>query len=181
MFQEVLGRVVRLLTSPKAEWATIAAEPLDRRKLIMTYVAPLAAVPAAATIIGPGLFGPMTLFGAISSAIASFVFSVVWVFVFAVIVAELAPSFGARRDADAAFKVAAFAPSAAWAAGAFHIVPALSILAFVGALYSLYLLYLGIPALMKPAADKAGVYTLAAIGVSILAMLVLGWILSILT
>ena len=42
-----------------------------------------------------------------------------------------------------AMKVSAYAPTAAWLAGVFYILPALSILA-IFALYGLYLLYTGI-------------------------------------
>jgi hypothetical protein len=44
----------------------------------------------------------------------------------------------------------------------FKIIPALAILGILG-LYSLYLLHTGLVALMKPAADKALIYTIAVI------------------
>jgi hypothetical protein len=59
-------------------------------------------------------------------------------------------------------KVSAYAPTAAWLAGVFNIIPALAILGILG-LYSLYLLYTGIVVLMKPPADKALLYTIAVI------------------
>jgi hypothetical protein len=59
-------------------------------------------------------------------------------------------------------KVSAYAPTAAWLAGVFNIIPALAILGILG-LYSLYLLHTGIAALMKPPADKALIYTIAVI------------------
>ncbi len=70
--------------------------------------------------------------------------------------------FGARKNLDNAMKVSAYAPTAAWLAGVFKLIPALAILAVLG-LYSLYLLYTGIAILMKPAADKALVYTIVVI------------------
>ena len=59
-------------------------------------------------------------------------------------------------------KVSAYAPTAAWLAGVFNILPALSFLSILG-LYSLYLLYTGIGALMRPAANNALIYTIAVI------------------
>jgi hypothetical protein len=50
-------------------------------------------------------------------------------------------------------RVSAYSPTAAWVAGVFNIIPALSFLGILG-LYSLYLLYTGIAAVMKPPADK---------------------------
>jgi hypothetical protein len=72
-----------------------------------------------------------------------------------------------------AFKVAAFAPVATWLAGAFHLLPALSILGLLG-LYSLYLLYLGLPRLMKTPPEKAMPYTIVVIIVGIVISLIVG-------
>ena len=74
----------------------------------------------------------------------------------------LAGTFGARRNLDNAMRVSAYAPTAAWVAGVFNIIPFLGILSILG-LYSLYLLHTGIAALMRPPADKAMVYTIAVI------------------
>ena len=92
-------------------------------------------------------------------AVVVYVLSLVGVFVVAYIIDSLAGTFGARKNPDNAMKVSAYAPTAAWVAGVFNIIPALGILG----LYSLYLLYMGIAALMKPAADKAVIYTIAVI------------------
>jgi hypothetical protein len=88
----------------------------------------------------------------------------VGVFVVAYIIDFLAGTFGARKNLDDAMKVSAYAPTAAWVAGVFNIIPALASLGILG-LYSLYLLYAGIAALMKPAADKAVIYTIAVMSV----------------
>ena len=67
-----------------------------------------------------------------------------------------------------ALKVAAYSSTASWVAGIFGLIPALSWLRILG-LYSLYLLYLGLPVLMKAPQDKAAGYT----GVVIIAAIVL--------
>ena len=55
------------------------------------------------------------------------------------------------------------AGTAAWIAGVFELIPAFGWLAgIVGGLYSLYLLYLGLPKLMKVSGDKALLFTAAA-------------------
>ena len=50
--------------------------------------------------------------------------------------------------------MAAYSFTAAWLAGIFNIVPQLAILGLVG-LYSFYLLYLGLPRLMKSPEDQS--------------------------
>jgi hypothetical protein len=73
-----------------------------------------------------------------------------------------------------AFKVAAYASTAAWVAGIFGVLPALAILALLGSLYSLYLLYLGLPRLMKAPADKALAYAAVVIVAAIVVFIVIG-------
>ncbi len=52
-------------------------------------------------------------------------------------------------------RVSAYSPTAAWVAGVFNIIPALSFLGILG-LYSLYLLHTGITGLMKPPGGQGG-------------------------
>jgi hypothetical protein len=84
------------------------------------------------------------------------------VFVTAYIIDYLAGTFGGQRNLDNAMRVSAYAPTAAWLAGVFNLIPFLGFLGILG-LYSLYLLHTGIGALMKPPADKAVIYTIAVI------------------
>ncbi|MEX0644099.1 MAG: Yip1 family protein, partial [Parvularculaceae bacterium] len=153
MAQDIVGRVQRLLLSPKKEWEAIDQESVEPQGLITGYVAPLAAIPAIAGLIGMSMFGVMgfkTPFGsALVSAIVSFALTIGWVFVFAYIIDMLAPSFGAQKNYKQALKVSAFAPTASWVAGVFMLIPMLGIIALVGALYSLYLLFVGLPKMMK--------------------------------
>jgi hypothetical protein len=69
-------------------------------------------------------------------------------------------------------RVSAYAPTAAWIAGIFNIIPALAFLGILG-LYSLYLLHTGIAALMKPPADKALIYTIAVIICAIIVWIII--------
>src|SRR5262245_29969363 len=71
-----------------------------------------------------------------------------------------------------AMRVSAYAPTAAWVAGVFNTIPALAFLGILG-LYSLYLLHTGIVALMKPAPDKAVLYTIAVIVCAIIVWIVI--------
>ena len=72
-----------------------------------------------------------------------------------------------------ALKVAAYSSTAAWLAGIFILIPALGFLQILG-LYSLYLLYLGLPRLMKTPEDKALVYTAIVIVAAFVIFAVIG-------
>lgn len=177
MAPDFVGRIKRLILSPHLEWDAIDKETADARSLALNYVAPLAAIPVIAGFLGSVLFGGAGLFGALVTAIVSFVLIVAGVFLFAFIINALAPMFGAQRNWPQAMKVAVYAPTPGWLAGAFGLIPFLSILSLLGGLFSLFLLYVGLPKLMKPASDKATTYTV----VSILAAIIAGFTLTILT
>jgi hypothetical protein len=100
--------------------------------------------------------------------------AIVSVFVCAWVINVLAPTFGATQNMPQAIKVSAYSMTAAWVAGIFGLIPALSILAAIGGLYSLYLLYIGLPMLMKVSADKAMSYTIVVVLVTIVVYIVAG-------
>ncbi|MFN7109718.1 MAG: Yip1 family protein, partial [Brevundimonas sp.] len=101
------------------------------------------------------LFGtPMSILGALLIAVVSYVLSLVAVYLLGLIINALAPSFGGTSDPVQAMKVAVYSYTAAWLVGVFGLIPMLGVLAILG-LYSFYLLYLGLPMLMKVPADKA--------------------------
>lgn len=81
--------------------------------------------------------------------------------------------FGGTSDRLNAFKLAVYASTAAWVAGVFNLVPGLGFLSILG-LYSIYLLYTGLPVLMKVPQDKAGVCTAAIAVLAIIVMIVAG-------
>jgi hypothetical protein len=182
MAQDLVGRVRRLVLTPKAEWDAIDQEAVEPQSLVTGYVAPLAAIPAVAGVIGTSLIG-MNAFGysykaplgsALVSGVLSFGFAIVGVVLLAFIINALAPSFGAQKNFNQALKVSAYAPTAGWLAGVFVIIPVLGVLSLIGGLYSLYLLFIGLPKLMKPPAEKATVYTVVTIIVAIIASLIFG-------
>lgn len=166
----LVDRAKSLILTPAAEWDRIAAETHTVQGLYTGWIMILAAIPALAafigfSIVGIGAFGlayRVPVASGIAHAASSYLLTLGSVYVFALVIDALAPSFGGTKDFMQAFKVAAFAPAAAWLAGVFSILPALSILSIAG-LYSLYLLYLGLPRLMKAPADKALPYTVVVI------------------
>ena len=178
----LVERAKRIIVTPKTEWPVIDLEPATTGGIFRSYVLILAAIPAIAGLIGNLLFG-FSMFGitvrlspmtAVSSAIAQYVLSLVSVFVLALIIDALAPSFGGTKNQLQAIKVAAYAPTASWVAGVFGIVPQLAWLGIIGGLYSLYLLYLGLPLLMRAPQEKALGYTVVTILAAILLSIVAG-------
>ena len=180
---DIKTRVRNILLTPKTEWPAIAEEPGDKGALVTGYVVPLAAIGAIAGFIGGSLVGVSVPFlgtyrvpimTGLAGAALTFAFAIIGVFILAVIINALAPTFGAQQDSNKAFKVAVYSYTPAWIAGALQILPALGILAVLVALYGLYLLYLGLPALMKAPADKSVAYTAVVVVCAIVLSIVVG-------
>jgi hypothetical protein len=164
--EQLIARVKGMTLSPAQEWQAIAREPIELVPAFTRYVMILAAIPAIAGFLLMLLAG--FFFIAIKSLIVGYILTVAGVFVNAKIVEILAPKFGGPQDADAALKLAVFAPTVAWVAGAALIIPILGgIVALAGGIYSLYALYLGVPTVMRVPQEKALTFTLAVIGVAI--------------
>jgi hypothetical protein len=161
---ELVSRVKGILLDPKAEWQVIEREPVDNAALLKGYVAILAAIPAVCGFIGTSIIGiaghrTPILFGLLS-AIGGYLITFVGVYVTAFVTDELAEKFGGRRSFANAFKVAVYAPTAAWLVSIFTAIPILAVLGILG-LYSFYLLYTGLPILMKVPEDNVLGYFLA--------------------
>jgi Yip1-like protein len=180
----LVDRVKRILLSPRTEWEVIDAEPATLGALYTGYIAPLAAIGPIAQLIGYSVFGITVPFmgtyripfgTALTSAIVSYVLSLVATYVLALIIDALAPPFNGQRNQIQALKVSAYSSTAAWVAGIFALIPGLRLLGILG-LYSLYLLYLGLPVLMKVPRDKAIGYTAVVIVAAIVLFMVIGMI-----
>ena len=175
MVMNLVERVKHLLLSPETEWPIIDTEPTTVAELYQQYIAPLAAIGPVAQLIGWSIIGVdgyrPPFVSTLVTSIVLYVLTLAFTYVLALIVDMMAPSFNGQRNQLQALKVTAYSMTAAWVAGIFAIIPPLSLLMFLG-LYSVYLLYLGLPVLMKTPRDKASVYTgvvlIAGIVVSIL-------------
>lgn len=177
----VVDRAKNLILQPAAEWDKIAGETHTVQGLYTGWIMILAAIgPVAAfiggSIVGMGAFGisyRVPVLHGLVMMIASYAMALGMVYVFALVIDALAPSFDGTKDFGQAFKVAAFAPTASWLASIFGILPMLSILSILG-LYSLYLLWVGLPKLMKVPEAKAAPYTVVVILVALVIGLVIG-------
>jgi hypothetical protein len=180
----LVERVRQLLLSPRTEWEVIDAEPTTPAALFTGYVMPLAAIGPVAQVIGYTLFGITVPFlgtyrvpigSAITTAIVTYILTLIGMYVLGLIIDGLGPTFGAQRNPIQALKVAAYSSTPAWLAGVFALVPVLGWLQILG-LYSVYLLYLGLPTLMKAPREKAPAYTVIVILAAIVLFMVIGFI-----
>ena len=177
----LVDRAKNILLKPKDEWQVIAGETATVKDLYLNYAMILAAIPVIATFIGGSIIGygflgvsyRVPIVPGIAGMIVQYLLGLGSIYVLALIIDALAPNFGGEKNFIQAFKVAVFSATAAWLAGIFHIIPGLGILAILG-LYTLYLLYVGLPVLMKSPPDKAMGYTVVVIICAIVLFAIIG-------
>lgn len=185
----LLQRVLDILMRPRDTWLQIDAEDGNPARIYLGYLVFLAAIPAVAgfigySLIGVGAFGisvRVPVVQGLVSMVVGYVLSLAMVYVLALIANMLAPRFQAQQDMGSAFKLVAYASTAGMLGGVFSILPSLAMLGLLAALYSVYLIYSGIPVLMKAPQEKAVGYTAALVVCGILAGIVVGLATSLVT
>jgi len=184
---DIVSRVKGILVAPEAEWAAIEKEPGTPGYLFPNYVVYLAAIPPVAGFIGSAIIGVavpaigtvrVPLFIGLLGAVIGYVLSFLVVYVVAIIVDQLAPRFGGTKDFTSALKVTVYSFTPYWLGGIFDLMAGLRFVAFLAALYGLYLLWTGLPRLMRAPSDRAVAYVAATAGSAFAIMLVLGLILA---
>jgi hypothetical protein len=160
----LVQRATNISLKPKSEWEVIATEPTSTAELYKYYILPLAAIgPLALFIAMSGIGVSVPFMGSIrvpvgiglSTALSQYVLTLVSIYLIALVINGLAPRFGGEQNVSQALKLAAYASTPAWVASALQLLPALSVIVLLAGLYSLYVLYVGIPVMMKAPQDKA--------------------------
>jgi hypothetical protein len=140
----LFARAKGLVCSPCAEWERIDAEPATVRGLFLRLVLPLAAIGPLALAVNGLAFSHPGLGLVARWPILSVVLGAAVVYGLSLIMTWLLAL-----------------------AGAFAAVPWLEPMILVGGAYSLFLLYRGLPRLMRAPPDRALGYTLATVGVAL--------------
>lgn len=178
----LIERAKAILLKPAETWPVIEAESATVASIYKDWLLVMAAIPAVCTfiglsVIGAGMFGygfRIPIMVGLTTMVVRYVMSLVVAFVIALIVDALAPTFGGTKNQLAALKVVAYGGTASYVAGLLNLLPSLSLLGVIAACYSIYLVYLGLPVLMKCPRDKAAGYTAVVVVIAIVAGVVIG-------
>src|SRR5438093_8010429 len=177
-------RARNMLFRPRNEWSTISGEFTNASTIYKSYVIPLSAVGPIATLLGALVFGKVgTMFGpvnaslgaALEGAVAHYVLGLASVYALAIALDVLAPSFGAQSNRVQALKLAAYASTPSWLLAVLLLVPQFGLFVLLGLVYTLWLLALGAPVVMKVPAnapEKATAYRLIAVIVALVLILI---------
>lgn len=163
----LLERVKNILLTPRTEWPVIEREFTEPAFLFARYVAVLALIPALAGFVGQSLVGVKVSVGTFREPIASgladaaitYLLSFVVVYVVAMAIDLLARSFGGERNFMHALKLSVYGHTPVWLSGIFLIMPGLRFLSILS-LYAAYLVWTGLPVLMRAPRQGAPLYAL---------------------
>jgi Yip1 domain len=171
-FAKLIERAKNICLSPQTEWQKIAGEEASVQSLYTGYAMILAAIPAIALIVGSlgGRYG-------ITMALVTYAISMLVIFIAALIVNALAPTFDGTKNQVNAMKVVVYSLTPGWLAGIFNVLPWIGgVIVLIASLYGIYLFYLGLSPNMKNPQEKSIGYTALVIVCYIVIQMVLGFL-----
>jgi Yip1 domain len=172
------GDAIALVTNPVGYMTKNKDLSVPVNTIIIQYVAVLAAIPFIAALIGPLWYYHYTFLYeyAFVLAVATYIFDVIGVFVVGFLIWKLAPTFGATTDQNRGTLLAAWIFTPAFLISILNIIPFIGWITFLGLLYGLYILYLGIPILTNTPKDKVIGYVIGVVIATIIVYAILGFI-----
>lgn len=180
--RNVIDRAKNIITQPAKEWDVIALEQPNTSQIITGYVLPLAGAAAIAAFIGYGfVVSGVRISGiewGIYQALTVLVTAFVSVFICAMVIDALAPSFGSEKNMGRSVQLVAYSFTPGWIGGLLAIYPPLAIIGGLFGLYGLYLMYIGLPKMKKTPQDKQVSYFVVSIITVIVIYFIMGLILS---
>lgn len=162
-FKEIWERVKQISFKTKDTWAVIKNEEATVSGIFKGYLLILAAVPALANFLGRMIIGYPVPFSksirlsfgeSLVTAIIEYVVLIVGIWIVSKIISFFAPKFSATQDDVKSFKLAVYSYSPYLAAGILYIIPSLSVLVGLVGIYSLVVLYFGLPIVLDVPKNK---------------------------
>lgn len=180
-FNKLIERAKGIIISPATEWEKINTETDDNNSIVINFAVPLITLAAITTLIGSMFFNKQfspSISYSIVSAIITFGISIGSIYLSALIINEIAPSFGTTKNLNNMFKLVVYSSTPAYLAAIIaNLHVSLGLIGLFG-LYSVYLFWLGVSQIIKvPEEKKVGfviVSFLALLGVYLILALLVG-------
>jgi hypothetical protein len=172
----LINRVKNILLNPKQEWQLIHTERPDTKKIIFSYLLILSLIPCIAEFLGYGLKGYWIT--GLQQGLIQFLVSVTSALVIAWIVDLLAPSFFSEVNFSRSMQLVAYALTPGYVAGILLLIPSLSPFVMLMSLYSIYLMYTGMPLIKKTPHENVAGYVGITIVIIILISLILAFVIA---
>jgi Yip1 domain len=178
-----INSAIALVKNPVSFITANKDAPETVREIMINYVAVLAVIPFVAILIGDlwyySLFTRFAFVGsfaayAFTRAILTYILDIAAVYIVAIIIRMLAPTFGSTVDEIKSLKLAAYIFTPVFLIAVLDLIPFLGALTFLGALYGLYILYLGLPLVLGTPKDKQVTYVIAVVIATFIVLVVIG-------
>lgn len=178
----IFSRAWGLFSEPGKEWEQIRKEETTVPALFAGYVLPVAAVPTFASMLGQQIFGENIggaepyrepFLSALLGAVVTCLSVVALVYLVGLLINVIAEQFDGDRHELNALKVAAYTPTPVLVTGLAAIYPGLWWVSFFGLAGSAYLLFRGLPILMRCPQDRATAYATTVTIVALIALLMI--------
>lgn len=191
----IVDRAKNIILKPTDEWNVISAEQATVGGLFTGYAMILAAIPMVAGIIFTGALGisaaglgglgggAITLgFGALATlAIIGYLLSLVTLYVMAIIVNAVSPSFNGKSDLVQSMKLMVYASTPTWVVGLVSWIPILGgLISFAAIAYVVYLIYLGLQPVLGVPKEKVAGFTVVIVLIYVVTLVVSGIIVGLL-
>jgi hypothetical protein len=178
----LVDRAKNIILNPSKEWEVIKLESISNSDLFTKYALILAAIPAVCGFIGYSVFTAsagifsyrLSVSSSLTWAILTYILTLGSVYLLAFIIDALAPTFGCSKDLNSALKVVVFSYTPAWVLGIFNLFPVLGIIAALGGIYSLILLYMGLEKVKSVPKEKMVPYFIVTLIVAIIVYFIIG-------
>ena len=179
-YQVVLKRAKQIILSPLTEYQAIEQENMPHTKTFTSYLLPLLLIPVLFAFIGYGLVG-YSMYGhhfnevgwGVRMAIVQIIVLLGSIYLSSFIISMLADNYGVAKNFNRIFSLVAYAFTPMFIAGIFHIHHSLWWLVFLTGFYGLYLIYVGMKPILKPAEEKADTFTIIAFIIPVVSYFVL--------
>jgi len=178
-----INSAIALVKNPVGFITANKDAPATVNEIMIKYVAVLAVIPFVAVLVGDlwyySLFIRFTLVGsfaayAFTRAILTYILDVAAVYVVAIAIRMLAPTFNSSVDEIKSLKLAAYIFTPVFLIAVLDLIPFLGALTFLGALYGLYILYLGLPLVLGTPKAKVITYVIAVVVATFIVLAVVG-------
>ena len=179
-YQGVFKRAKQILLSPQSEYQAIEQEDESHIKVLTSYILPLLLIPVLFAFIGYGLVGfnyggyhySQVNWG-FRMAIIQMVVLLGGIYLSSIVINALSDNFGVTKNFNRIFSLVAYAYTPVLLAGVFHIHYSLWWIVLLVGLYGLYLVFVGLRPMLKPAKDKAVTYSIISLIVTVVGYIVL--------
>jgi len=176
---KIIHQAKDLIINPKGTMLKLKDEQVTMKDIII-YLAIVAAPTFIGMLLGYGFFwwgGFGQLLGyAFAMALITYILSIVGVIVFGFILNALAGNFKSKQNKMQALKLVSYAATPWLLLGIVNIYPVVGLIALLGGIYGLYILYLGIPIFMETPKEQQMPYFVIGLIVYIVVMALVWWL-----